>query len=138
MLRTSANKRERGQAIFESALPLITVIVLIIGVIDCAQFLYVQHALQERVRAAVRWGAVREFDEEAVRSMVLYQQPAPGAEKPGLGLKPANVEVRRIGQGTSSDRLTVAIVNFRYTLVTPGIAGVFTAPRPVSETLPME
>lgn len=138
MRQMNANSRERGQAIFESAVSLIAVVVLLIGVIDSAQFLYTQHALQERVRAAVRWGAVRQFNEEAIRNMVLYQQPQAGADKPGFGLAPANVEVRRLGQGTPSERLSVAIVDFRYTLVTPGLAGVITAPRPVSETLPIE
>jgi len=119
---------------------MVVFLVTLIGVMDFAQVLFVHQSMVERVRNSVRWGVVRQYDAQAVRNMVLYNQPvAPqGIYQGFLGLNAANVSVARSGDGTESDRMTVSIVNYQYRFLTPFLAKTFTNNMAVVETLPVE
>jgi hypothetical protein len=69
----------------------------------------------------------------------MYGQPtAPRENPPGLfGLQPSMVSVARQDNWTTEDRITITIAGYRYTLITPFMAGTFTG-RPITVTLPVE
>src|SRR4029079_1912152 len=55
-------RRQRGQSLIEGTLVMLVFFALLFGVIDCGQVLVTHQTLVERVRSAVRWGAVRPWD----------------------------------------------------------------------------
>src|SRR5260370_41446728 len=89
---------EHGQSLVEGTLAMLVFFALMFGVIDCGQVLVTHQTLVERVRSAVRWGAVRPWDGtgEQIANLILYNQPEePRTTTDGyLGLTPANVQVR--------------------------------------------
>src|SRR5262249_637634 len=129
---TSRRRRiHRGSAIIEASFIALTFALLLIGVFDCGQFLYIHQALVERARSATRWGVVQSpIDTTAVQNMVLYNQPtAPSPPADGyFGLTSTMVQVTNPGSGTSDFRLVVLITNYPYPVFSPLIGGTFKGP----------
>lgn len=122
--------RERGSVVLEGALVLTVFLYLLIATIDCAQFLFVQAALTDRVRGAVRYGITNPGDTAGIRNLVLYGQ-LDSAAAPEFHLTPQNVQIK-----DAPHRLQVKIVDYRYHVITPFITGVFKAPA-ITATLPL-
>ena len=136
--RRNRRGRERGQALVEAALVSLVLLVTLIAVFDMAQVFFIHQTLTERVRTAARYGISRTFDADAVRNMVLYNQPSvPPSGSPLFGLTPDMVSATRTGAGTTDDRIVIQIVNYPYRLLTPLIAGPMVA-RPIIVSLPYE
>ncbi|MGD1096041.1 MAG: TadE family protein [Bryobacteraceae bacterium] len=134
----------RGQSLVESTLVLLVFFAMLLGVIDCGQVLYAHQALEERVRSAVRWGAMHPFDGtgEQVASLILYNQPdQAGSAAPGyLGLTRANIQVRYqapTAEQPDDERISVAIVNYQSHFFTLWIARTIVSPRPVFISSPV-
>ncbi|MBL8175067.1 MAG: pilus assembly protein [Bryobacterales bacterium] len=124
-------RRSRGSSIVESAVVFLAVATMLIGAFDFGQFLFVHQALVERARRAARWGAVNDpSNSTAIANMVLYYQPggATDGQAPYMGLTSSNVETAVYGAGTDDHRLRVRISGFRYTVLSPYIAGRYTGP----------
>ena len=137
-------KNQRGQAFVEGALCLLTFIALVVGTLDLGQMLFFHQALVERVRGAVRWSSVHQWDGtgDQVRNMVLFaRSDDPGDGTPGfLGLTRDNVDVNHIdgtAENPNDQRITVTIRNYRYNFFSPWIAGSFTDANPISESAPV-
>jgi Flp pilus assembly protein TadG len=137
MKRRSENdrrRRSRGSALVEGTLILLSVALLLIAAFDFGQFLFVHQALVERARRAARWGVVNNpNDYTSIRNMVLYHSPVSSQPDgttltPYMGLTNSNVDVAVLGAGTDAERLRVRITGFRYTVVSPYIAGGYTGP----------
>jgi Flp pilus assembly protein TadG len=134
----------RGQSLVEATLVLLVFFAMLLGVIDCGQILYAHQALVERVRSAVRWGALHAYDGtgDQVANLILYDQPdEPRAARDGfLGMTRANVQVRY--QAATANRpddemLTVAVVNYEAHFFSPWIARTIISPRPVLMSVPV-
>lgn len=133
-------RRQKGQAMVESALVLLVVLAMIIGVLDFGQVVFIHQALTERVRSAARWGGINYTDPTGTRNMVLYGQPTVPADTNGyLGLTAAMVSVTRpaADQDTNEDRIVVQIVNYPFRFFSPWIARQYTA-RTITATAPVE
>jgi len=135
---------ERGQNLVEGTLVLLVFFALLFAVIDCGQVLVAHQALVERVRSAVRWGVVRQWDGtgEQVVNLVLYSQTEePRAARDGyLGLTRDNVRVTyspAVPARPDDERLTVSIVNYHYRFMSPWMTQSFVNPRPVMISAPM-
>ena len=136
-------KKERGQGLVEATFVLLAFFALLLGVIDCAQVLFAHQALEERVRSAVRWGVVHNWEgPERIVNLILYDQESAPRQAPAgyLGLKPENVRVRY--QQATADRpddemLTVEIVNFECHFFSPVIGKTLVNPRPVIVSAPV-
>ena len=134
---------EKGQSLVEATLVLLVFFALLIGVIDCGQVLVAHQSLQERVRNATRWGAVRPWDGgDQIVNLILYNQAEePRSATPGyLGLTRENVKVRyrpATPERPDDATLTVAIVNYQVHFFSPGIGRAFVNPRPVLISVPM-
>jgi hypothetical protein len=138
---TSESRQRRGQALLESALVTLVFIVLLVGVMDIGQFLFVHQTLVERGRNALRYGVVRPFDAAAIRNMVLYNQPSapPGGQSaPGIfGLTPSMVSVTRQDATFNEDRVILTISGYPFRFFTPFIAGLARG-KPITVSLPYE
>jgi hypothetical protein len=130
------NARRRGEAAIESALTTLTLAMVLIGIFDLGQVLFVHQTFVSRARSAVRYGVVGVWDEAAVRNMVLYGQPSPGPSTI-FGLTPDMVSVTRPGVGTGDQRLVVAVSGYPCRFFSPWIGGVFTG-RAIVASLPLE
>jgi hypothetical protein len=137
-------RRQKGQSLVEGTFVLLVFFALLFGVIDCGQVLMAHQSLVERVRSAVRWGVVRQWDGtgEQIANLILYDQPdEPRSSRDGyLGLTRANVQVRyqpSLPARPDDERLTVAIVNFHYHFLSPWLTETFVNPRPVMIAAPM-
>jgi hypothetical protein len=137
-------RSERGQSLVEGSLALLIFFALLFGVIDCGQVLVAHQSLVERVREAVRWGAVHPWDGTGaqVANLILYNQPGePRSATEGyLGLTRDNVQVRYQPSRPSrpdDEMLRVAIVNYHYHFFSPWLTRAFVNPRPVLIAAPM-
>ena len=143
MNRNSLGQNQRGQSMVEATLVLLVFFMLLLGVIDCGQVLFAHQSLVERVRSAVRWGAVHQWNGgDAIVNLVLYNQTGGPAGNPPtfLGLRPENVVVRH--QAATPERpddetLGVTIVNFKSQFFSPWFSQAVISPRTVSITSPM-
>ena len=122
----------RGSAFVEAAFVSLPFVLILIGIIDCGQFLFIHQALVERARYAARWGAVTDpTDMTAVQNMVLYNQPTTPPTPTGgyFGLKSSMVQVTNPDPSSDDYRLVVAISNYQYRVFSPLIGGAYTGPR---------
>ena len=133
------HKRQRGQALVESALIVVCFVVILIASMDFAQVLFIHQSIVERVRAGLRWGATHAYDEAKIKNVILYSQPTqPAGAQPFLGLNDSNISIIRSETGGSTERLQISIVDFQYHFITPGFARVFTNRLGIIEMLPTE
>ena len=116
---------------------MVVFLTLLIGIMDVSQFIFTQQSLTEQVHIAARWAAVNRYDAESIRNVVLYGSAETHHGPAFLNLLPENVRVERKDEGTSADRVEISIVNYPFTLFTPGLAKTFSASRPVFETVSM-
>jgi Flp pilus assembly protein TadG len=112
--------------------------VLLLGIVDLGQYLFIQQAIVERARAAARWGAVNDpTNSGAIRNMVLYLQPsAPANERPSLGLTAGMVDVSTADAGTDNYRLVVQISGYSSQVLSPYLAGSYRG-APVTVAVPL-
>lgn len=150
-IATFRRHESRGQSLLESTLVLLAFLTLLIGVLDVGQVLFLHHTLVERTRAALRYGAVQTpFDADAVRNMVLYNQPTiPGNAGSGdgggdppvvpgiFGLMPSMVQVQRHDATFNEDRITIQITQYPFRFYTPMIAGLYEG-KPIEGSTPYE
>ncbi len=137
-------RRRRGQAALEAALTLLPFLALAIGVFDFGQVLLCHQMMVERVRGSLRWAVIRPFDGDGtqIRNLILYNQPTVPSGVPStfLNLTASNIQVTHVPAPTgdpNDERLTVSIVNYPYSFVSPWIAGSVTGARPVVQSAAM-
>ena len=142
-MRTAATRRRRrsskGGVMVETAIIFMAFAMMLIGVFDFGQFLFVHQALVERARSAARWGAITNpTDSTSITNMVLYNQSAtPASGTPTyFNLSSSNVSVTNPDSGTNDYRLTVQISGYNYTVLSPYIAGSYTG-LPVTVSVPL-
>jgi len=129
----------RGSVMVEMSLIGVVFFVLVIGILDFGQFLFVQHAIVERARAAARWGVVNgATNTTAIRNMVLYYQPtAPDDTKTGsFGLTTDMIHVSTPDAGTDDYRLVLQVSGYSYTVLSPFLAGSYHG-APITVSMPL-
>jgi TadE-like protein len=140
MRASPGNRRRRGNTLVESALVMVVFLAILIAIADFGQVLFFHQSIVERVRAGLRWGSIHAYDETAIKNYILFNSStAPAGASTGfLGLTGSNLQVTQSDVGTNTERITVAVVNYRFYLISPWIAKSFTNGSAVIETLPME
>jgi Flp pilus assembly protein TadG len=128
----------RGSVMVELSLVGTMFFILLIGIADVGQVLFVQQAMAERVRSAARWGAVNDpTNASAIRNMVLYFQPTvPAGGKASFGLTSSMVNVSTADAGTDDYRLVVQISGYSLLMLSPYIAGSYKGP-PINVSVPL-
>jgi Flp pilus assembly protein TadG len=132
-------KRQRGQAMVESALTFLVMISMIIAIMDFGQLLYMHATLTERVRSAARYASIAPTATTAIQNVAIYNSTNPTSSDKALlpGLTASMVAVTRANVGTASETVTVTISGYPVVMLTPGIAQAFNA-RAFSATMPSE
>jgi len=131
-------KGRRGQALVESALVVLVFLACLIGALDFGQLLFTHQMMVDRVRAGVRWGVVNAWDGTGnqIANMVLYNNTTAGSN-PFLGMNRDNVSVVRTAgtvDNPNDERITVSIVNYNFTFLSPWIAHTYTGNNVAVET----
>src|SRR5258708_4297727 len=95
--------------------------VILIGIMDFGQFLFVQQAILDRARSAARWGALSDpTNSGAIQNMVLYfQPPVPAHGTPSFGLTASMVSLSTADVGTNNYRLIIQISGYSYLVLSP-------------------
>lgn len=125
-LHTSIRRRrnQKGSTLLESALATMVFFMLVMGLIDFGQVLFLRSSIQERMRGALRTGAIN-YDATAIQNYVLYgtRTPASGAT-PSFNLTPSMVSVYRppADVGKTADRIQITISNYPIIFYTPIMA----------------
>jgi Flp pilus assembly protein TadG len=130
------NKSEKGSVMVESALTFLVFFLMLIGIFDFGQFLFVHQALVDRARAAARWGSINDpTDHTSIQNMVLYNQSATpaGGTATYMNLTAGNVSVSDVkdtplGSGKPDYRLIVRVSGYSFTALSPYMSGSMTGP----------
>lgn len=123
-------KNSGGNVIVETALIFLVFACLLLGAFDFGQFLFIHQALVERARYAVRLGAINDpTDTTSITNTVLYGQPNASGGGTYFNLTAANVIVTTPGAGTDNYRLNLQLSGYKYTILSPYIAGSYTGPQ---------
>ena len=94
-----ANRHRKGQALVETSLVIIALLLMLIGIMDFGQFLFFQQSLTDRARVGARYAVTNTCcsaaDITSIQNMVVYNDAtAPSGSPAGLfGLQPSYVTV---------------------------------------------
>lgn len=127
-------KKERGLALVETSIAMLTVLIALFGVIEVGRLLWTYNALADATRLGARWAVVNGQDTTAVQNMVLYGTTTAGTEPIVKGLTASNVNVTYSSFGIASGRATVTIQNFNFNFSVP-LFGTSLALPPFTTTL---
>ncbi len=133
ILPISRNRRTRqtGAALVEGALLSLVFFVMLVGIFDFGQFLFIHQSLVERARSAARWGMIQGGTNlDGTLNKVLYDQSTVPSGSPSgyFGLTSSMVTVTNSDLNTDNARLTVKIDNYPYSIISPYISGTYTGP----------
>jgi hypothetical protein len=121
----------------ETSLILIVFLMMLIGIVDVGQILFIHVSLVERMREGLRYGVIT-YDVTAIKNIVLYgtASPADGAT-PSFNLATSMVDVSRMDAKTAEDRIVITLSNYPIQWFTPYIATKTTG-KPIVEAQAME
>jgi hypothetical protein len=138
MKSTEGRRRsERGSVAVESTLVLLAWVAVMIFMLDCGQLLLLHQSLVERVRNAVRYGAVVEYDVEKLQNLVMYGSTGDTGGRPSFNLDRSMVSVNRLGAGTDGDRVYISVAGYPVRFMSPWVARLAEG-LPISATAPYE
>ena len=109
-----------GQSLVEFALIIPMVLFLLLGFFDLGRAFFYQSTLSNAVREGTRSGIVMEFDENALKTIVLDSAFGLTNSNPPLTADDILITVQHDGDGLQ-DTLQI-MVNYCFVPVTPGIA----------------
>jgi hypothetical protein len=133
-------KKQKGQAILETALVTLTLVGMIIFVMDTGRILLLQQFIAERARETVRGAVVNNWDATATKNYLVYNSTtAPNNSPPGyLGLQTSQVSYQTLGTAGSPDyRLQVKVTGVPVLTWIPYISGQYTL-APIVATMPAQ
>jgi Flp pilus assembly protein TadG len=120
-------RAERGNAMIEFALSFGLLFAVFAGVFQFGYALYVYNSLESAVRAGARYASLRTYDSAtatpsaaflaAVRNMVVYENPAGGAQSVARGLTPENVSLTVTMDHNVPVMVAVGITNYTISAV---------------------
>ena len=121
-------KRRNGQALIETSLVLIALLLMIVGIMDFGQFLFFHEALTDRARVGARYAAVNPYDVTAIQNMVVYNSAtAPAGSASGLfGLSTSYVTVTPTPASGAPNYVEVRISGFPIQLLSPFLTKSYT------------
>ena len=121
------NRSQRGSSMVETALILLTFILMLIGTIDFGQVIYFHQSLVERARAAARYGAINPTDTTGIKNIAVYNSATvpspPTAVLPNLTT--SMVAVQNLGANSPEARIQVTISTYPINFISPYIAQQF-------------
>ena len=121
----------------ETSLVLIVFLMLLIGIADVGQMLFMHVSLVERVREGLRYGVIT-YDTTAIKNIVVYGTASPpDGATPSFNLTTSMVNVSRMDAKAPEDRIVITVSNYPIQWFTPYIATKTTG-KPIVEAQAME
>lgn len=119
-MRPTRRNSERGSSVVESAFIVLIALVLMIGILDVGQMMFMHQTIANRVRSVAREAAVKNYTADNVKNMIVYNTRTPTDGTRGMfNLAPSNVSVTFSDAGSSEQRLYVSVTNLDYRTYTP-------------------
>ena len=119
----NTRKGRKGNAMVEAALVSLVFFLLVLGIFDFGQFLFVHQALVHRARTAIRAGAIYSDSSTAIKNRILYNQSTAKLDSDGnakagyFGLTANDIVVYQLDSGTDSARVNVQITSFPFVML---------------------
>ena len=134
--------QERGQTLVESALVLLSLLVMILFVLDMGRVMLLGQYVTERARITARSATVNNWSQSQVQNFLVYgktQAPDDNSTKPGfMGLLPSQVAYTVLGTQRNGDlRVQVKVTGIQAVMFVPWLASRYTFP-PVTVELPAQ
>lgn len=125
--------QERGQTLVESALVLMSLLVMILFVLDMGRVMLLGQYVTERARITARTATVNNWTQSQVQNFLVYgktQAPDNNAGKPGfMGLLPSQVAYTMLGTQRNGDlRVQVKVTGIQAVMFVPGLASRYRFP----------
>ena len=138
--KSARRKRQRGAALVETSLVLMTLLGMILFILDMGRILLSEQFIAERARVGARNAVVNNWTSTQVANYVVYgSTTAPDANAPGfLGLLPSQVTLTSYADsGINDGRYQVTVTGVTLFTWIPYIAGQYSSPT-VTATMPVE
>ena len=137
---TTRRKKQKGQAMLETALVITTLVSMLVFTVDMGRLLLIQQWVGERTRATARAASVNNWTATQIANYLVYNNTtAPNGGGAGyLGLLTSQVNSTFLGSSNSPDyRLQVTVSGVPVMTFIPYMAHTYTL-RPVVATMPAE
>lgn len=130
--------QERGQSLVESALVLLSLLVMILFVLDMGRVMLLGQYVTERARITARTATVNNWTERMAANFLVFgktQMPDDSSNKPGfMGLKASQVDYHVLGTQRSGDlRVQISVQGIQAVMFVPWISSRYTFPKIVVE-----
>lgn len=129
MNKQTKRRRRKGQALLEASLLFLVFFVMMIGMLDVGQMLFLHAFLVDRTWTAARWGRWNPYDPTTMTNLVLYGKTSPAdGDQPFWGMSSSNVTVTNPGCGPNPNidcRVTIAVSGYTYNLFSAAILGKY-------------
>ena len=132
-------RTQRGAAVVEGALVLLTLLSMIMFTMDMGRMLLFQQFYLERVRDAARNASVNSWTDDEVKNYVCYGSTTAASSSTAglLGCRTSNVTVTAMGTAGVDQRIQVKVSGVQMFAWIPFMAGTYTA-APVIATMPVQ
>jgi Flp pilus assembly protein TadG len=120
-MRTGLFKKDdRGATLLEFAIGATVFLTVLFGVLEFGRALWVHNALTDAVRRGARYAVIHSpADADAVKNVVVYGDPAGGAQPLLNDLTTDNVIVSYSNFGLETGTVSVSITNYQFQFVVP-------------------
>ncbi|MGH9939090.1 MAG: TadE/TadG family type IV pilus assembly protein [Blastocatellia bacterium] len=125
-----AKRGERGATLLEFTIGALVFFIALFGVLECSRLLWTHNALADAARRGARHAVVCPQNESKVRNVVVYGDPAGGAQPvvPGLTATDDRVEVLYTDFGVKQGTVSVRITGYQFTFAIPLIGTTLAMP----------
>ena len=120
---------ECGATLVEYSIALLVFLIATFGVIEFGRALWVHNALADAARRGARYASLHSANDIAnVKNVVVYGDPAGGAQPSIPNLTVDNVEVDYSNFGLNKGTVSVSVTNYQFQFVVPVFGTTITMP----------
>ena len=137
-MRRFKETNERGSAVVESALILLIALILMVGILDFGQIMFMHQTIMNRTQTVARQAAVKNYTVDNVKNLIVYNTQTPTDGTRGMfGLTASNVDVTFSDASSAEQRLYISVTNLDYRTYTPLFARAMKS-MPIRLSVPTE
>ncbi|MFN0111872.1 MAG: TadE/TadG family type IV pilus assembly protein [Blastocatellia bacterium] len=126
--RKRTNSNQRGAALVETAIAGSVFLTVVFALLEFSRLLWTHNALADAARQGARYAAISTQNVSNVQNMVVYSNPAGGAQPVVYGLTTGQVNVTYSGFGVKQGSVTVRITGYQFSFIVPLIGTTMTLP----------
>jgi len=120
---------ERGATLVEYSIAVTVFLIAMFAVIEFGRAIWVHNALSDAARRGARYAVLNSANNSAqVKNVVVYGDPAGGAQPTVPNLSTANVTVNYSNFGLNKGTVSVSVTNYQFQFVIPIVGTTITMP----------